>query len=99
MHQTLFKPSAYEMKRNQIQGTRVAECNEPQHNSGTSVTLAAINCCVIWTTGSIVSVYEWRIGKDKIMASKDIVFWDVTPYSLVPDEDGDRILGQVHGVK
>lgn len=53
MHQTLCKPSAYEMKRNQIQGTRVAECNEPQHNSDTSVTLAAINS-VARTTESIV---------------------------------------------
>jgi len=33
------------------------------------------------------------------MASKDIVFWDITPCSLLPNEDGGRILGEVHGVK
>jgi hypothetical protein len=32
------------------------------------------------------------------MASKDIVLWDMTPYSLLPNEDGGRILGEAHRV-
>jgi hypothetical protein len=48
MHQTLCKPSAYEMKRNQIQETRAAVCNEPQRNSGTGVTLAQINIAALF---------------------------------------------------